>query len=72
MKVRYAAGELYSPAAYGRRRLLPLAATTLLDEETGATIEVHTDDRGVERMAVVVDGAELMSFTPADRQEETR
>ncbi len=72
MKVRFDAGELYSPAPYGRRRLLPLAATTLLDEETGATIEVHADDRGVERMAVVVDGAELMSFTPADRQEETR
>lgn len=53
---------LYSPAPYGRRRLLPLTSTTFLDEETGATLEVHAVEGTVHRIAVLVEGAELMSF----------
>ena len=40
MRLRFDDGELYSPAPYGRRRMLPLGETTFLDEETGATLEV--------------------------------
>lgn len=65
MKLIADGDELYSPASYGRRRMLPLGATTFLDEETGATLEVETGDAGVSRIAVLVDGAELMAFTPA-------
>ena len=57
-------GELFSPASYGRRRMLPLGATTFLDEETGATLEVHLDGDRVERIGVEVGGNELMSFDP--------
>lgn len=61
-------GELFSPAPYGRRRLLPLDEHTFLDEETGATLVVHDDADGrLGRIAVVVDGAELMSFSPTER-----
>ena len=66
MKLRVEDGELFSPAPYGRRRMLPLGATTFLDEETGATLEVATAEGAVARIAVLVDGAELMAFTPAD------
>ena len=58
--------ELYSPAPYGRRRMLPLGPTTFLDEETGATLEVHASGGTVERIAVLVDGAELMAFAPKE------
>ena len=64
MKLVHADGELFSPAPYGRRRMLPLGPTTFLDEETGATLEVHADGDRVERIAVLVDGNELMSFEP--------
>ena len=37
---------------------------TFLDEETGATLEVHAPAGAVERIAVLVDGNELMSFSP--------
>ncbi len=68
MRIIHADGELYSPAPYGRRRLLPLDERTFLDEETGATLVVHDDATGrVDRIAVVVDGAELMSFSPTER-----
>jgi hypothetical protein len=59
---------LFSPAPYGRRRMLPLAPTTFLDEETGATLEVVVDDGRVQRVAVLVDGNELMSFEPVEGQ----
>lgn len=68
MRIVHADGELFSPAPYGRRRLLPLDTRTFLDEETGAMLVVHDDDDGgVARIAVVVDDAELMSFTPTER-----
>jgi CubicO group peptidase (beta-lactamase class C family) len=75
MKLRHDDGELYSPAPYGRRRMLPLGPTTFLDEETGATLEVETDDGAVRRIAVLVEGNELMAFTPtgaptADGEEQ--
>lgn len=67
LRIVFADGELFSPAPYGRRRMLPLDTRTFLDEETGATLVVHdTDDGDVARLAVVVDGAELMSFTPTE------
>ena len=60
-------GELFSPAPYGRRHMYPLGPTTFLDEETGAVLEVHSADDGrVERVAVLVDGTEIMAFTPSD------
>lgn len=64
MKLEFDDGELFSPAPYGRRRMLPLGETTFLDEETGATLEVVLGDTGVARIAVLVDGSELMSFDP--------
>ena len=67
MKLLFADGELYSPAPYGRRRMFPLSDTTFVDEETGATLEMHADGGTVERIAVLVDGAELMAFTPTVR-----
>jgi CubicO group peptidase (beta-lactamase class C family) len=75
MKLRFEAdadgrGELFSPAPYGRRRMLPLGPTTFLDEETGATLEVHATDGAVERIAVLVDGAELMAFAPRPTDQE--
>lgn len=66
MKLVHADGELFSPAPYGRRRMLPLGPTTFLDEETGATLEVHADSGRVQRIAVLVDGNELMAFEPAE------
>lgn len=58
-------GELFSPAPYGRRHMYPLGPTTFLDEETGAVLEVHSHDDGrVERIAVLVDGSEIMAFSP--------
>lgn len=68
MKLEFADGELFSPAPYGRRRMLPLAPTTFLDEETGATLEVVVDQGRVQRVAVLVDGNELMSFEPVEAQ----
>ncbi|MFZ9481402.1 MAG: serine hydrolase domain-containing protein [Ilumatobacteraceae bacterium] len=66
-----ATGELYSPAPYGRRHMYPLGPTTFLDEETGAVLEVHQHaDHRVERVAVLVDGAEIMAFTPDDTTPE--
>lgn len=64
MRVVFDDGVLYCPAPYGRRHLLPLGETTLLDEETGATLEVERRDGQVARIAVLVDGSELMSFEP--------
>jgi hypothetical protein len=68
MKLRHDDGELFSPAPYGRRRMLPLGPTTFLDEETGATLEVETTDGAVRRIAVLVDGNELMAFTPVTEE----
>lgn len=62
-------GELFSPASYGRRRMLPLGPTTFLDEETGATLEVHVDGQHVTRIGVEVGGNELMSFDPVTTNE---
>ena len=58
-----------APAPDGRRRMLPLGDTTFLDEETGATLEIEPRDGGVVRIAVLVDGAELMAFTPKEDQQ---
>jgi hypothetical protein len=66
LKLEFVDGELFSPAPYGRRRMLPLGPTTFLDEETGATLEVETDGASVRRIAVLVDGNELMAFDPMD------
>lgn len=66
MKLEFADGELYSPAPYGRRRMLALSDTTFLDEETGATLEVAARNGRVDRIAVLVDGAELMGFVPKE------
>jgi len=68
MRLRFDDGELYSPAPYGRRRMLPLGETTFLDEETGATLEVERHDDGgpVRRIAVLVEGSELMAFEPIE------
>ncbi|MCY7299459.1 MAG: serine hydrolase, partial [Ilumatobacteraceae bacterium] len=66
MKLELADGELYSPAPYGRRRMLALSDTTFLDEETGATLEIAVQDGPVDRIAVLVDGAELMAFVPKE------
>jgi CubicO group peptidase (beta-lactamase class C family) len=67
MRLEYADGELFSPAPYGRRRMLPIGPTSLIDEETGALLEVRhaADDAGADtlRIAVMVNGAELMGFT---------
>jgi CubicO group peptidase (beta-lactamase class C family) len=64
MRLEFDGGELFSPAPYGRRHMLPLGPTTFLDEETGATLEVEHADGAVSRIAVLVDGAELMAFEP--------
>jgi hypothetical protein len=69
MKLVFADGQLFSPAPYGRRRMLPLGPTTFLDEETGATLEVHRDGARVARIAVLVGDAELMSFDPVSPGE---
>lgn len=66
LKLEFVDGELFSPAPYGRRRMLPLGPTTFLDEETGATLEVETDGPRVRRIAVLVDGNELMAFDPME------
>lgn len=66
MRLEFADGELFSPAPYGRRRMLPLGPTTFLDEETGATLEVETDAGRVRRIAVLIDGNELMAFEPEE------
>ncbi|CAB4864170.1 unannotated protein [freshwater metagenome] len=66
LKLDFADGELFSPAPYGRRRMLPLSDTTFLDEETGATLRVEQHDGRVNRIAVLVDGFELMAFTPTE------
>lgn len=44
----------------------PLADATFLDEETGATLEVERHDGRVARIAVLVDGVELMAFDPQE------
>jgi hypothetical protein len=70
MTVRHADGQLFSPAPYGRRHLYAIAPTVLLDEETGAHLEVHLLDGGeVERIAVTVGGQEIMSFQPAGEEQ---
>ena len=70
MKLEFADGELFSPAPYGRRLMLPLGDTTFLDEETGATLEVERDGDRVSRIAVLVDGNELMAFDPVEARED--
>jgi CubicO group peptidase (beta-lactamase class C family) len=64
LRLEFHDGELFSPAPYGRRLMLPLGPTTFLDEETGATLEVERAEGAVQRIAVLVDGAELMAFEP--------
>ena len=51
-----------------RRHMLPLGDTTFLDEETGATLAMELGDTGVQRIVVLVDGKELMSFDPEGEQ----
>lgn len=68
MKLEVADGELFSPAPYGRRRMFPLGPTTFLDEETGATLEVEAHDGRVRRIAVLVEGLELMAFEPLEKE----
>ena len=70
MRLQYADGELFSPASYGRRRMFPLSATTFVDEETGATLEIEHDGTAVRRIAVLIDGTELMAFDPVSTSEE--
>lgn len=68
LSLQFADGELFSPASYGRRRMLPLGPTTFLDEETGATLEVETEGTVVKRIAVLIDGGvELMAFEPVQK-----
>ena len=66
LKLEFADGELFSPASYGRRRMFPLTETTFIDEETGVTLEVERDGDAVRRIAVLVEGAELMAFEPME------
>lgn len=67
LSLQFADGELFSPAPYGRRRMLPLGPTTFLDEETGATLEVELEHDRVRRIAVLIEGGvELMAFEPLD------
>lgn len=67
MRLEFADGELFSPAPYGRRRMLPVGPASLVDEETGALLEVRreNDAAGADtlRIAVMVNGTELMGFT---------
>ena len=72
MRLEYADGELFSPASYGRRRMFALGDTTFVDEETGATLEVERDGSAVRRIAVLIDGVELMAFDPVASAEEHR
>jgi CubicO group peptidase (beta-lactamase class C family) len=64
MRLELADGELFSPAPYGRRRMLPLDEHRFLDEETGAVLRIERDGARVVRIAVLVDDAELMAFEP--------
>lgn len=64
LRIELADGELFSPAPYGRRRMLPVGPTTFIDEETGVTLQAALDNDRVTRIAVLVDGAELMAFEP--------
>ena len=64
IRLELADGELFSPAPYGRRRVVALGESTFLDEETGATLEVESDGDRVERIAVLVDGNEVAELTP--------
>lgn len=64
LRIEMADGELFSPAPYGRRRMLPVGPTTFIDEETGVTLEARLDGDRVGRLAVLVDGTELMAFEP--------
>ncbi|MEY4175698.1 MAG: FmtA-like protein [Actinomycetota bacterium] len=66
LRIDMADGELFSPAPYGRRRMLPVGPTTFIDEETGVTLEARLDGDRVGRLAVLVDGSELMAFEPVD------
>jgi CubicO group peptidase (beta-lactamase class C family) len=59
---------LTAPAVYGRRRLIPIAADELIDDETGALLRVHVADGAPTRITVHVGEAELMAFT---RSEES-
>ncbi len=72
MRLEFADGELFSPASYGRRRMFALGDTTFVDEETGATLEVERDGSAVRRIAVLIDGVELMAFDPVASAEENR
>ncbi len=65
IRLELADGELFSPAPYGRRRIVALGETTFLDEETGATLEVERRDGRVRRIAVSFDGSEVAELTPA-------
>ncbi len=44
--------------------MFPLKDTTFVDEEAGAPLEMHAAAGTVERIAMFVDGAELMAFLP--------
>lgn len=63
-------GELFSPAPYGRRRIVALGGTTFLDEETGATLEVESEGDRVARIAVLFDGNEVAELTPVPATSE--
>jgi CubicO group peptidase (beta-lactamase class C family) len=62
LRIECADGELFSPAPYGRRRMLPVGPTTFIDEETGVTLQAELHGDTVARIAVLVDGSELMAF----------
>ena len=66
LRIECVDGELFSPAPYGRRRMLPVGPTTFIDEETGVTLEAEMRGDVVARIAVLVDGAELMAFEPEE------
>jgi len=51
--------------------MLPVGPTTFIDEETGVTLQAELAGECVARIAVLVDGSELMAFEPMipDEQE---
>ncbi|MBU6316438.1 MAG: beta-lactamase family protein [Acidobacteria bacterium] len=70
LRIELADGELFSPAPYGRRRMLPIGPTTFIDEETGVTLQAEIDGERVARIAVLVDGSELMAFEPMSPESQ--
>ena len=73
--------EIWSPAPYGRRRMLAIAPSRFLDEETGATLVVETSSLAngthghhprVTRIAVFAGESEIMAFTPESERPPER